>query len=365
MEFVGNYIVARAQTISYILLFLEVVFIEKMLRENKAKYILILLPISVFIANIHTSIWPMTLILFLPYLGEYIVSKLFHSKVLYSETNNIKLLSISFLIILLSGLLTPLGLLPYTYMFKTLSGISSEFIIELQHANIFRDFILLLLILLYGFLFILRKKIKISDIFLISGLFIMSLMAIRNIPFLIILGAISLSRLIYDTITEFKIDINIITDKICKNKLVMCLITLFVIIISSIFCYMHIYNKEYIDISQYPVKASDYILDNINLDELRLYNGFNNGSYLEFRGIKVLLDSRSEVYCKEFNDTSILEDWFHVTYGLEDYKPVFDKYNFTHILLYKSEPLNIKVASDKDYKKIYEDEYFVLYEKVE
>ena len=365
MEFAGSYLVARAQTMSYLLLFLEIVFLEKMLKENNAKYIFILLPISVFIANIHTTVWLMTAILFLPYFMEFFLSKMFKSKVLYSETNNIKLLSISFIIILLSGLLTPLGLLPYTYMFKTLSGISSEFIIELQKANIFRDFVLLLLILVYGFLCILRKKIKISDIFLVLGLFFMSLMAIRNIPLLIIVGSISLSRLIDDTIKELKIDINEITDRLYKNRIIMCLLTVFILFIGAIFIYMHIYTKKYVDETVYPVKATDYILENLDVDNIRLYNGFNNGSYLEFRGIKVFLDSRSEVYCKEFNDTSILEDWFYVTYDVIDYKPVFDKYNFTHILLYKTESLNNKVAVDKDYKNIYEDEYFVLYEKVE
>ena len=141
LEFSANFLVARAQTISYILLFLEVIFLERMLETNDKRWIIGLLISSILLANIHTTVWLMSLILFLPYFMEYFLSKIIKSKVLYSSTNNFKLLFISFLIIACSGLLTPLGLLPYTYMFKTLTGFSTVFILELQRANIFRDFV--------------------------------------------------------------------------------------------------------------------------------------------------------------------------------------------------------------------------------
>ena len=193
----------------------------------------------------------------------------------------------------------------------------------------------------------------------------MSLLAVRNIPFLTIIGSICLSRLIYDTLESFNIKIDNITDYIYKNKIIICLITIFAIVISSIFLYMHLYNNDYVDKTEYPIKAANYIIKNVDLDKIRLFNSFNNGSYLEFRGIKVFLDSRSEVYCKEFNDTSILEDWYNATYISQKYKPIFDKYNFTHVLVKRIEPLNVFISQDEDYKKIYEDEYYVLFEKVE
>lgn len=362
MEFAGNFIVARAQTVSYLLLFLVVIFIEKLIDSNKKKYILILALLSALIANIHTSIWPMVLILFLPYIAEYIISKLLKkTKVLYTKTNNIKLLIISFIIVGLSGLLTPLGLLPYTFMFKNLFGISSKIILELQSVNPFFNFSLLVLLIIYVYIFIyIRKRIKISDIFLVTGLFIMSIMASRNIPFLVIICTISLSRLIID---NFKIDD--ITNYILNKKIMIVITTIFILLIGSIFILKNTYKKEYIDESIYPIKASDYIIKNIDLDNLRLYNDFNNGSYLEFRGIKVFLDSRSEVYCKEFNNTNILEDWNNINLLKTDYKYVFNKYNFSHILVYRTALINNYIKYDNNYKVIYNDEYFILYEKVE
>ena len=361
MELVSTAICARAQTISYILLFLEVVFIEKMIEENKIKYLFLLLPISVFIANIHTTVWAMSLILFLPYFAEYFISKINKSKVLYSNTKSIKFLLISFVVIGLSGFLTPLGLLPYTYIIKTLSGLSSKFILEMQKANVFLNFDLLIPFLIYIWLFIyIKKKIKISDIFMILGLFFMSIMAVRNIPLLIIIGSISMARLFNDNI-----NIDEYIESIYKNKIFMTFITIFVLLIGSIFIIKNVYKKQYVDEFLYPVKASDYIVENLDLDNLRIYNDFDYGAYLEFRGIKVFLDSRAEMYCKEFNDTTILEDWYNANRLKKNYKDIFNKYNFNYILLYKSELLNNYVSVDTDYKLIYIDDYFVLYEKVE
>lgn len=358
-----NALTARAQIISYILLFLEVIFIEKLIQSNKKRNIFALLILSVLIANIHTTIWPMVLILFLPYFAEYIIFKIIKKpKVLYSETKSIKLLIITFVIISLSGLLTPLGFLPYTYMFKTMHGFSTVFIDELKRVNVFFDVTMLILTIVYIYLLIyIRKKIKISDIFMVLGLFIMAIMASRNIFFFIIIGSISLSRLMMDNMGKIKKDL----DYLCKSNIMKVIIIIPVLIMISAFFLKNIYKKPYVDENMYPVKASDYIIKNLDLDNLRIYNDFDYGSYLEFRGIKVFLDSRSEVYCKEFNNTSILEDWYNISYLKVNYKFVFEKYNFNYILLYRGEMLNNYLSLDSDYELVYGDNNFVLYKKVE
>lgn len=358
-----NALTARAQIVSYILLFLEVIFIEKLIKSNKKRNIIALLILSVLIANIHTTIWPMVLILFLPYFAEYIVFKIIKKpKVLYSETKSIKLLIITFVIISLSGLLTPLGFLPYTYMLKTMYGFSTVFINELKRVNVFFDVSMLILTIVYIYLFIyIRKKIKISDIFMVLGLFIMAIMASRNKFFFIIIGSISLSRLMMDNMGKNKKYL----DYLCKSNIMKVIIIFPVLIMISAFFLKNIYKKPYVDENMYPVKASDYIIKNLDLDNLRIYNDFDYGSYLEFRGIKVFLDSRSEVYCKEFNNTSILEDWYNISYLKVNYKFVFEKYNFNYILLYRGEMLNNYLSLDSDYELVYGDNNFVLYKKVE
>ena len=107
-----------------------------------------------------------------------------------------------------------------------------------------------------------------------------------------------------------------------NNKIVLLLIVLYVVFISGLNFLVGVYNQKFVNEKKYPVKAADYILKNIDTKKMRLYNSFGNGSYLEYRGIKVFLDSRSEVYCKEFNNTSVLEDYYDLYYFKIYYKTI-------------------------------------------
>lgn len=114
----------------------------------------------------------------------------------------------------------------------------------------------------------------------------------------------------------------------------------------------------------YPVEASNYILNNLDIENMRIYNDFNWGSYLEFRGIKAFIDSRSGMFCDEFNPgVTILEDWLAVSDETIEYNEIFKKYDITHILVRNNEDLYNNLEEDKLWNLIYEDEYFTLYEK--
>lgn len=361
------YLTARAQLVSYLLLFLEIVFIEKLIKEKKWYYIIVLTILSILIANIHTTIWPMTLVVFLPYFMEYFLPKIFKKmKRLYSETDCFKILLIAFIIVLITGLCTPLGSTPYTYMFKTMNGFSTKFISELQKPNILFASYTIIPLIIYIYLFVyLKGKIKISDIFMLGGLFFMGALASRNVAFFLVVSPICMSRAVMNNLVGYEKQFNRIEEKILKDRIVLFIISIVIIVASASSFVNRFYYKNYVNESMYPVGASDYILENIDIDNMRLFNGFGNGAYLEFREMKVFLDSRSEVYCEEFNDTTILKDWYNAANLRKYYKTIFDKYNFNYVLLSKKEPLYNYVKHDKDYKKIYSDEYFVLYEKVE
>ena len=122
-------------------------------------------------------------------------------------------------------------------------------------------------------------------------------------------------------------------------------------------------NTPYIIEKKYPIYATEFILKEIDIDKMHIFNHFDFGSYLEFKGIPAFIDSRSGVFSREFNDTSILEDWYKSINGETDYKEIFKKYNITHALLYKDELISQYIDDDTNYNMIYEDDYFVLYEK--
>ena len=353
---------ARAQIVSYLLFILEIYFIEKLNSTNKKRYIIYILASSILIANIHTTVWPMTLVLFMPYFMEYVFSKinfLKNSKQLYTSNINIKLMLITFILTIFSGLATPLSLTPYTYMFKTAFGFSKEVIDELKISNLFTMYQFLIYTVIIIYLLVYKKvKIKVSDLFLIIGLYFMGALSNRNIAFLYLICYLSLSRIISELINQsdfIKLNKNTI------NLMIICVIC--PIYLSVFITFILNINKSYFDNTKYPIKATNYLLKHYDKKDIRLYNHFNFGSYLEYKGLKVFIDSRSEIYLKEFNDTNILKHWYAASNGKVDYNDVIKYYKITHVLVYNDEIINSYIKNDKKYKLIYSDDYFSLYKK--
>ncbi len=73
MVLMRNYITARAQLVTFILFVLTILFIEKFLEKPKLRYAIGLVIIPILIANIHSAVFPFYFVLYLPYIGEYII----------------------------------------------------------------------------------------------------------------------------------------------------------------------------------------------------------------------------------------------------------------------------------------------------
>ena len=83
-----------------------------------------------------------------------------------------------------------------------------------------------------------------------------------------------------------------------------------------------------------------------------------------FINIKVFIDSRADLYTKPFSSYKydIFDDY---TYVVNQYNQTFDFYNITHILIYKENNNLYNILSkDNNYKSLYEDKYFMLYERL-
>ena len=123
--------------------------------------------------------------------------------------------------------------------------------------------------------------------------------------------------------------------------------------------------EPYISYEMIPENATNFILNNLDCENMRIFNHFDFGSYLEYKGIKAFMDSRSEMYTKEFNkDVTLLEEWNNTSYGLVHYNEIMEKYDITHALLYNDEVIAIYMTTDDNWNCIYKDNMFCIYEKV-
>ena len=357
---------ARAQIISYLLLLLEVCCIEKLIEKGKPSYYICLFIISVLLVNFHASVWMMTLILIAPYFLEAFVSKFSKNNAnsrIIIQTINIKTLLISTFVLFLGSLFSPIGTYVYTYMFKVVGGLSSKFILELQMVNIFTESGISSLLILFIIIFLETKtKIRLSNLAMFLGLFIMGVLAFRNLAFLYIIGSLIIGKYITSFFETYDKDntLDDCTKYVSQNK-VLVIIAVFITVL-CISQHSLQTNYEYIDETTYPVSAVNYIKKHIDYESLKVFNHFDFGSYMELNGIKTFIDSRSEIYCKEFNNTEVLQDWYEtVCTTTKHYRELFLKYNIDYAVLYNTEIINIYIAQDSNYIKIYEDEYFSIY----
>ena len=197
MFLIKDYIAARAQLVTFILLELTILLIENFLEKKKVGYAIGIIVISTAIANLHCAVWPFFFVIFLPYIAEYLIFTVIDAqpvyrirkkyydikiknynkkiekeaieenkkildeklkkvitakekfeeknakilknreakrkepyKIRYNKNKNAKWLILIMAICVLTGLLTPLGDTPYTYLYKTMKGNTTKSISE-------------------------------------------------------------------------------------------------------------------------------------------------------------------------------------------------------------------------------------------
>lgn len=427
MYLIRGYIAARAQLVTFILFVLTIYFIERFLETKKKRYAVGLIIIPTLIANLHTAVFPFYFILYLPYIAEYIIAILAETiiyrkfavaklkfkikvatnknedpekikqlreelkkleekidkikvkrtkelqnpyKIKLVKRDNCKWLILIMVICIFTGLLTPLGNTPYTYLQKTMQGNTTQNINEHLPMTLANDTeVVCTLVILLAILIFTKTKIRLCDLFMIGGLGYLMLMTKRQVTMFTLMGSFILNRLMLELIqTETKKDLKELT--IQFNNLVTVPVMVVVTAVMLGLSYHMAEDKfddQYVDESAYPVQACDYILENIDLGKAKFYNEYNYGSYMIFRGIPVFIDSRADLYAPEFSgkDEDIFMDFINTSNIGTFYEDTFEKYGITHVISYKNSKMNMIITKthDSKFKELYSDKYFVVYER--
>lgn len=383
MYILKDYIAARAQLVTFILFVLEIYFIEKFLETKKKRYIFGLICIPIIISNIHVAVWYFYFILYLPYIAEYIISLVLkykkgetkeNYKVITTRNENTKILILIMLICILTGFLNPLGTTTYTYLIKTMQGTTTQHISEhlpmtlMQHLPIILELVILVVLVIFT-----KGKLKINELFMLGGLIALMFYSRRQLTMFALVGGIMLSQYAARTFKLYNEKIIDILETDMSSKLALSIISILVIGLSASIASSKI-DETYVSEELYPVKMSNWILENLDVDKMRLYNEYNYGSYLLYRGIPVFIDSRADLYAPEFNTTTgkkedgrdIFMDFIKASSLDIWYETIFEKYEITHIILYKNSKMNLVIrnTNNGEYKVLHEDSNFILYERV-
>lgn len=424
MYLLRGYIAARAQLVTFILFVWTIFFIEKFLETKKRRYAVGLIIIPILIANLHLAVFPFYFVLYLPYIAEYIIAsfaelivyrkikvarlklkikkiskdennqekvvqlqkelkeleekidkiKIKRSKELQNpykikltKNNSVKWLILIMIICVFTGLLTPLGDTPYTYLLKTMQGNTTQNINEHLPMTLSDETeVMSVLIIFLAILIFTKAKIRLSDLFMLGGLCYLMIVTKRQVTMFVLICSVILNRLIVDLVTRYtKIKFEEVEKKF--TSIIGVLATTIVILAFSYYVVKDKLDDTYIDESAYPVQACDYILENIDLGQVRFYNEYNYGSYMLYRGIPVFIDSRADLYAPEFSgkEDDIFMDFIDTSSIGTFYEDTFEKYKITHVITYKNSKMNMIITktNDEKYTELYSDKYFVIYER--
>ena len=440
MYLLRDYIAARAQLVTFILFTTTILFIEQFIETNKKRYLLFLLIIPIFIANLHVAVWPFYFILFIPYIAEAIiyyiyglnilnnVKKIYYKYLLKhlrkkvekikneghiskintkiakiekqinnlqrkSEESKIKILdkrknpykiinksskyiiwiSLVCVLTIFTGLCTPLKTVPYTYLLRTMQGNTTQNINEhLPLTLINNKEILVVFAIILAILILTKVKIKLRDFFMLSGLLLLAFISRRQISMFVLIASPIVSKMIVNLIEVYKPKVYSVLEKIIKlntGKIA----GLLLIIICSILVMKPKLNEKYIDESIYPIYASNFIIESLDVNNIKLYNDYNYGSYLIYRDIPVFIDSRADLYAPEFNGTKnekgkyegrdIFSDYLNISGIATFYENRFKHYGITHVLTGSKSKLNMLLERDANYELIYKDNNFVIFKR--
>ena len=296
-------------------------------------------------------------------------------KLRIATSENIKKLYIVFIICLFTGLLTPLKDMPYTYTYRIMKGNTTQAVSEHQPMILINEKkILISYGILLAILIFTKTKIRLRDLFFLSGLFILSIMTRRQESMLILFGGIVFARILTEFIQRKNPKLLLEIQEYLTTIFGEIGILIIVLLMSTKMINPK-FTQPYIDETSYPVEASHWIKEKLDYKNIKLFNDYNYGSYLLFEDILVFIDSRCDLYTPEFNGTynknskkfvgkDIFSDFLNVSQIATWYDNVFKEYGATHVITGSSSKLNMLISKDPLYNKIYSDKNFVLYERV-
>ena len=264
-------------------------------------------------------------------------------KIRFTKNKNVKWLVLIMIICAFTGLLTPLGDTPYTYLYKTMQGNTTQNINEhLPMTIVDEKEALAAIVLILAILTFTKTKIKLSDLFMIAGLCYLMLASRRQVTMFCIIGVIIVNKMICGLLELYTKNGLEKVFKIVTTKVGYIFMICIMLLLSCHF-YEKKQNDTYIDETAYPVQACDYILENIDLGTAKFYNEYNYGSYMIYRGIPVFIDSRADLYAPEFSGKKedIFMDFIDTSSIGTFYEDTFEKYEITHVITYKNSKMNM------------------------
>ena len=422
-----TFICSRPQIFSALLLLVEVLFLEKYSRQNKICFLYPLPALSVFLINMHAALWPMILVLLLPFVLDAVPLK--GKKLFFSEQEVISLLPLLICMVLMvvAAFINPYGMEAMTYTSRSYGYELINRIVREMQPSVVTGLFGKIMFFYTIFLSICYAKIKTPLRYVLTslGTGYMAFSSVRNVFLFVLLGLFPLAYIFRNIRFEQVEKTSINYRKYWFRNVFICLIIVVIgmgmyqkmdeiwedilqmsflgwtviILLVGLFCAGMVYQVKDI-LTESKIKfqnqavilsiclvafqvillidgrynhpefepkskpAIDYLLERVPAEQIILWTDYFDGNYAEFRGIKCYIDARAEVFLPENNwQRDVFQEYVDVEEHNLYYKDVLQQYAFNYLLVEKSDFFYLYLMQDADYKLIYDEGDFRIFEK--
>lgn len=374
---IRGYCLARPQIFTYVLVFIELIFLEKYVKSGNWKYLIALPILSVLQVNLHLSMWIVLLIIWLPYFANSLPIKIKGESI---SCCNPKHLIISAVAMLAGGIISPYGFKGLGYLFtSSIEGELKGVILELNPISFSLTYIDILCAIAVFIVFYIcyiafnDNQAPIRYHLLMLGTLAMAVKYQKLIPYFTMVG-LSVSAALINNWNIHRFTRKFKDKHFNHNYGTVFIIILVGVIGTTMFIPRDVYHK--IGNTETHVGSELYfkefdkaleVLDKEDKDSMVLFNGFDTGPYLEFNGYTTYIDARAELFIEKNNHIhNYMVEYLGVASGRSDYREFIDKYGFTHLFVENvyEFPLMDQLSKDKDFEVIYKNEAFTIFKRI-
>ena len=338
------FLLPRPQIFSFAILITELYVLEHYMKKGNTKILYLLPFLSWLMIQVHASLWPMLFCFWLPF---FLNTFSFSIGRLSSEAKPKKPLLLAFIFMILVALINPYGVDAIFYLFRSLNSRSLYHIVpEMRIPDIHTlmgivSYFCLFVVWIGYFLFT-KSKIKIRHFLLLLGTTYLTISSRRGLAYFLIAA-------IYPLAYYFRSNFYRVRDLPLSFRQSIPLLV--AVLFLGIMPIGLILSSDGVLMKYSMQEGIDYLLENEDADQVRLYCAYGECTYAEYMGLKPYMDSRAEVFIKENNQQAdILDEMFYLQNYALDYHDFLDKYQFTHLLVTEDDYLYQLLLHDSDYE---------------
>lgn len=354
-------IVSRPQIFTYLILLLAIYLFELYIKTRKIKYLYILPILSFLLINLHASMWFMLFLFLLPFIIDSFNFKL---KLIHGSNYFSIHIIIVIILMFLTGFLNPYDLDAITYIFKSYNIKEiNNYVSEMNLVSIkeFQGIVRYFFIFIVLSIYMLYKKndLKLRYFLLLVGTIYLGISSYKGYNLFILGGIYPLSYYLNKDFMEYNKK-NYSKKYLVLTSLTIVLVAGLLITINKFFNHESIYDT--------PIQLSINYLEKNYSKNIKLYTDYSNGSYAMFKGFKVYIDPRAEVYLKSNNKKEdIYIEYYNLQNNLIKVEDFLEKYNFDVILVDTKDKIYDYLNNKENnslYKEVYNDKEYIIYERI-